>query len=61
MNKSFTCKCGREHKFPPYVFAHWDEALTFTCPNEGCGRQARIKNGKVSWEPVLVGDDEDDE
>jgi len=29
----FTCICGREEKFPMYVYAHWYEHLTFICPD----------------------------
>jgi hypothetical protein len=42
----FTCHCEAEHKFPPYVYAHWDVQLTMTCFN--CQRQYSIFQGKAS-------------
>ena len=41
--KGFTCDCGREHKFPLYVYAHWNILLTMTC--ESCSRTYEIQNG----------------
>lgn len=33
--KGVTCKCGEFTPFSMWVYAHWQERLTFTCP--GCG------------------------
>lgn len=41
--KGFTCKCGEYHEYSGYVFAHWYEARTHTCPK--CGAQHRILEG----------------
>jgi len=41
--KGFTCDCGREEIYPSYVFAHWDEALTYTC--EGCDQKWVVFRG----------------
>lgn len=27
----FTCKCGKEHIYPAYVYSHWRERLDHTC------------------------------
>ncbi len=35
----FTCVCGAEHKFPPYVYAH-SRVARFTCPK--CGAEYTI-------------------
>jgi transcription elongation factor Elf1 len=44
--KGFTCKkCGKEEVFPPYVYAHWNEPLTHSCP---CGRVHKILRGKAT-------------
>ncbi len=40
----FTCTCGTAHKFPPYVYAHFDERLIHTCDN--CGAKHSILKGK---------------
>lgn len=40
--KSFTCSCGKEHAFVPYVFAHWDVMLVHTCD---CGALHHIRQG----------------
>jgi hypothetical protein len=39
----FHCLCGEYHKFTAYVFAHWDESLTFACPK--CKREWSIIRG----------------
>jgi hypothetical protein len=39
------CDCGTIHKWPLYVFAHFDEELCFTCPE--CNRQCTILSGDV--------------
>jgi transcription elongation factor Elf1 len=42
----FKCtQCGEEHIFPSYVFAHWDEHLTHTCPN--CGARHSVYQGEA--------------
>jgi hypothetical protein len=41
--KGFTCTCGAEHAYPPYVFAHWRDKLTHTC--EHCGALHEIVMG----------------
>lgn len=43
---SYKCVCGEEHKFPAYVFAHWDEELAHTCGK--CGARHRIVQGKAT-------------
>jgi transcription elongation factor Elf1 len=43
-DKGFTCKpCGTYHKYPSYVYAHWDMTLTHTCPK--CGAKHEIVSG----------------
>lgn len=42
MAKGFTCPCGRSHRFSMYVFAHWDDRLTFPC---ACKREFTIRRG----------------
>lgn len=44
MNKSYTCECGREHRFSGYVFAHLDMTLDHTCE---CGRKNVLCRGLV--------------
>lgn len=39
----YTCECGIAHKYPGYVYAHWDVELTNNCV--GCGRRHRIFKG----------------
>lgn len=38
------CKCGKEHKWPMYVFAHYRDRLIHTCD---CGVKVEICNGIV--------------
>ena len=38
----YACKCGKFNKFPPYVYAHWDEELTHECE---CGKTYTILRG----------------
>lgn len=41
--EGFRCsKCGVWHKFPPYVYAHFDEHLIHTC---ACGAKHDIRSG----------------
>jgi hypothetical protein len=37
--------CGEWHKFGAYVFAHWADSLTHTCPS--CGAKHDVHKGKV--------------
>ena len=41
--EGFECQCGEYHKYPGYVFAHWDLRLTFTCKH--CKRKYLILKG----------------
>jgi len=41
------CKCGKEHRWPSYVFAHYHELLTHKCE---CGVKVRLCNGMVEEE-----------
>lgn len=43
--KGFTCECGTWHAFPSYVFAHWDDRLTHTCPE--CKAVHDVRRGVV--------------
>lgn len=47
LERGFTCKCGVWEKFPAYVFAHYREDLTFTCPQ--CQRQWSIRDGVATF------------
>ena len=49
-HKGLTCKCKTRHEYPAYVFAHWYEELTFTCPE--CNRKYSIIEGSA----VLIED-----
>lgn len=31
LSKGYTCECGKFHKYPLYVCAHWDNNLLHTC------------------------------
>lgn len=44
--KGFACECGKEHRFPLYVYAHWSNVLNFTCPD--CGATYAIVRGYAS-------------
>lgn len=54
VNDGYTCICGEVHKYPAYVFAHWDEELIHTC--EKCGTKHDIYQGEAS---IHSDDDED--
>lgn len=42
--KGHTCECcGLFHKWPTYVYAHWDVELTHKCGK--CGQIVGIENG----------------
>ena len=41
--RGFTCECGHEVKYPPYVFARWNEELIHTCTE--CGAKHTITEG----------------
>ena len=43
--KGFKCGCKQEHRFPLYVYAHWDEELKFTC--DKCQRVYLIYHGRA--------------
>lgn len=43
--KGFVCDCGDVHRFPAYVYAHWQDDLTYKCP--GCNRIYDICEGQV--------------
>jgi transcription elongation factor Elf1 len=46
--KGFTCtSCGREQLYSPYVYAHWDEKLRYTC---SCGERHTIQHGRAVLE-----------
>lgn len=48
--KGFTCEdCGKKHRFPSYVYAHWDEELFTTCD---CGTRYCVFRGHASKEPA---------
>lgn len=42
----YTCKCGKVHVYPTWVYAHWDLELRHTC--DGCGRVNILHKGKVT-------------
>lgn len=43
MPSSYTCAaCKKQHDYPAYVFAHWNESITHTCD---CGAKSRILRG----------------
>lgn len=41
----FDCKCGKFHKYPLWVYAHWTTRLVFTCPD--CKREYEIFAGNA--------------
>ncbi len=43
-DEGYTCKCGTYHKYPAYVYAHWDISLNHTCD---CRRVNVILSGVV--------------
>lgn len=44
--EGFKCKkCGKEHRYPAYVYAHWDISLTHDCE---CGAQHEIRRGQAT-------------
>jgi hypothetical protein len=40
------CKCGSSHRWPLYVFGHWNDIITFTCPE--CKTKVDIQSGIIS-------------
>ena len=42
--KGFVCACDKFNKFPPWLYAHWDVEVEFTCE---CGRVYRIWMGEA--------------
>jgi hypothetical protein len=46
LRKGFKCQaCGKYERFALYVYAHWDEVLTYTCD---CGQAYSIQAGSVA-------------
>lgn len=44
--KGFKCTtCNKEHTFPAYVYAHWDEELIHTCGD--CGAKHIVMCGEI--------------
>lgn len=43
LHSGFDCKCGDKVIYPPWVYAHWDEALVYTCPK--CGARYALRRG----------------
>ncbi len=51
MPQGFECStCHDYHKFPGYVYAHWDEELIFSCPNPYCGERHVVIRGTATPE-----------
>ena len=47
--KGFTCaKCAREHKYPFYVYSHWEVSLEVKCE---CGAVSDIFRGVATLNP----------
>lgn len=45
--KGFTCaSCGKFTRYDAWVYAHWQELLTATCP--ACGKKYTLRAGRVS-------------
>lgn len=45
MPTGYKCStCGKDHKYPAYVYAHWHEPLTHECE---CGAKHEIVQGKA--------------
>ena len=42
--KGYTCECGKFHKYPMYVYAHWRDVLVHACD---CGRKYNIVCGSA--------------
>jgi len=51
-DKGYTCKCGRSHKYPGWVYAHWHIVVAHSC---GCGRTNLIDGGVAHIEDIKVG------
>jgi|GEM_PF-2581419 len=49
--RGFVCRCGTRHNFHPWVYAHWEERLVFTCPVKDCGVKWDILSGIVRMRP----------
>lgn len=47
--KGWTCDCGLEHRFHPWVYAHWGIFITGRCGDEdgkkGCYREFEFRRG----------------
>lgn len=44
MKKGFKCKCGTDHTYSSYVYAHWNETIVFNC--HVCDLKWNIFKGK---------------
>jgi hypothetical protein len=45
LSAGYRCVCGAEHRYPAYVYAHWDTFLTHTC--DACGAKTQVFEGGV--------------
>ncbi len=43
--KGYSCECGAWHRFPAYVYAHWDIGVNHKC--DSCGRENSLLKGAV--------------
>jgi RNase P subunit RPR2 len=43
--KGFRCECGKFHRYPGYVYAHFRNLLDFTC--DECGAKHSIVMGRA--------------
>lgn len=44
--KGFKCECGKTHKYPGYVYAHWNVEFIHPC-TPGCGTKHSVYAGKA--------------
>ncbi len=45
--RGFDCPgCGAHVEFPVYVYAHWSDPLTYTCPD--CNTATEIRRGRIT-------------
>ena len=45
LSKGFVCECGKDNKFPLYVYSHWEILLDMTCD---CGIKYTILKGTAT-------------
>ena len=45
LSKGYHCLCGKYHRFPGYVYAHWSDEIVHTCSK--CDRKWLICEGEV--------------